>query len=66
MVWDYDIDELKKTEQGRILLLERLINYGIYLKDKEKLNLKKVKKYWHQLKIEPRRRRLLRYLIWGN
>ena len=30
-LWDYDINELKKkTEQGRIFILERQINYGFF------------------------------------
>lgn len=28
LIWDYDIKELKKTEKGRIKILERMINYG--------------------------------------
>ena len=27
-LWDYDEKELKKTEYGRIRILERIINYG--------------------------------------
>lgn len=27
-LWDYNYDELKKTEQGQIKILERMINYG--------------------------------------
>lgn len=34
-LWDYDCDELKKTEEGRIKILERMINYG---PGKERLN----------------------------
>lgn len=66
MMWDYDIDELKKTEKGRILLLERTINNGVYLADKQKIPLHQVKKYWRKLHIEPGRRKLLKLLIWGN
>ncbi len=38
-IWDYDVNKLKKSEQGRLLLLERQINYGIYPSDKEKIDL---------------------------
>ncbi len=65
-LWDYDYDELKKTEQGRIFILERMINYGVYRSDKEKIKLSEVKKYWHQLHLDPLRERLLKLLIWGN
>ena len=65
-IWDYDINELKKTEQGRILILERMINYGTYLSDKEKISLGAVRKYWDKLKLEPKRRRFLELLLWNN
>jgi hypothetical protein len=65
-IWDYDKKELAKSEQGRILILERQINYGFYLSDKEKIKLADVKKYWDKLNLEPRRRRLFELLIWGK
>lgn len=63
-VWDYDIKTLKKSKRGRLLLLERQINYGVYPSDKEKINLSEVKKNWNKLNIDPNRRRLLELLIW--
>ncbi len=62
-VWDYDIEELKKTESGRILILERMINYG---PGDEKIKLADVKKYWDRLNLFPIRRRLMELLIWGK
>lgn len=63
-VWDYDPGELKKTESGRIKLLERQVNYG---PDKgEKIKLALVKKYWNRLDLDPRSRRLMELLIWGK
>ena len=63
-IWDYDINELKKTETGRIKILERMINYG---PDKgEKIKLALVKKYWDRLDLFPRRKRLMEFLIWGK
>jgi hypothetical protein len=62
-IWDYDIGELKKTEQGRIKILERMINYG---PGKEKIKLADVKKYWEKLDLFPIRRRLMELLIWGK
>lgn len=64
MVWDYDIKKLKKSKLGRLLLLERQINYGVYPSDKEKISLSQVKRNWQKLKIEPKRRRLFKLLIW--
>ena len=65
-VWDYDIKELKKSEYGRRLLLERQINYGVDWKHGEKIKLSEVRKYWNKLNIDPNRRRLLKLLIWGK
>lgn len=65
LVWDYDINELKKTEQGRILILERLINYGP-TEENEKINLVDVKKYWDKLDLFKNSKRLMELLIWGK
>ena len=65
-IWDYDISELKKTRSGRLLILERMINYGVYESDKEKINLQEVKENWDKLNIEPSRRRLFELLIWNK
>lgn len=65
-LWDYDQKELKKSEKGRLLLLERQINYGVYPSDEEKISLKEVKRNWDRLNIAPERRRLLSLVIWGK
>lgn len=62
-IWDYDINELKKTESGRRLILERMINYG---PDGEKIKLSEVKKYWSKLNLFSLQKRLLELLIWGK
>lgn len=64
-VWDYKSSILKKSKKGQLLLLERLINYGIYRKDKKKIPLNRVKKNWGMLSLEPKRKKLFRHLIWG-
>lgn len=66
MLWDYDRKTLEKSERGRILILERMINYGFYLSDKEKIKLSEVKKYWTKLKLDPPRRKLFKLLLWGQ
>lgn len=63
-VWDYDPKELKKTESGRTLLLERAVNYGP--KKGEKISLSQVKKYWNKMNLFPNNRRLMELLIWGK
>ena len=63
MIWDYDINELKKSKKGRLLILERMINYG---PGKEKIKLEEVKKNWDKLNLLTLQRRLLELLIWGR
>lgn len=63
LLWDYDRKQLEKTEQGRILILERLINYG---PGKEKIKLSEVKKYWQKLHLFRLQKRLFELLIWGK
>lgn len=63
-IWDYDINKLKKTKSGRLLILERMINFG---PDKgEKISLAEVKKNWDKLHLDPLRERMMRLLIWGK
>lgn len=64
LMWDYDIKELKKTEAGRIKILERMINYGPG--KGEKISLSQVKKYWDRLDLYPTSKCLLELLIWGK
>lgn len=64
-LWDYDKKELRKTKEGRIFILERILNYG---PEGKKIRLSEVKKYWQKLKpnLFSLRRRLLELLIWGK
>ena len=62
-VWDYDIKELEKTEQGKITILERKINYG---PGKEKIKLEEVRKYWEKLNLFHLQKRLFEILLWGK
>ena len=61
VLWDYDKRTLKKSKQGQILLLERLINYG---PGTEKIKLSEVEKYWNELKLWPERKRFFELLLW--
>jgi len=65
-LWDYDKKELEKSEKGKILLVERQINYGFYLSDKVKIKLSEVRKYWNKLNLEPSRQKLFKLLLWGK
>lgn len=62
-IWDYDINELKRSKSGRRIILERMINYG---PEGEKIKLSEVKKYWNELDIGTKSRRLFELLIWGK
>lgn len=62
-LWDYDEKELKKTQRGRIFILERMLNYG---PGRKKIKLSEVKKYWKKLNLSPLARRLFELLIWGK
>ena len=64
LIWDYDIKELEKTEEGRIKILERLVNYGPV--NGEKIKVADVKKYWDKLHLFPRARELMELLIWDK
>jgi len=60
--WSTDTKELKKyPEKYSIWKLEQLINYGL---NGEKLNTRKVKKYWDKIRIDPKKRALLSFLLW--
>ncbi len=61
-IWDYDINELKKSRQGRLLILERQINYGV--EKGERIKLLDVKKNWRKLNLDPLKKRLFELLIW--
>ena len=66
LIWDYNPEDLKKSQSGRLKILERMINYGIYPSDKEKIPLAEVKKNWEKLYLDPSRKRLFEFLIWGK
>ena len=60
--WNTDTTLLKKTpEKYTVWRLEQLINYGL---DGEKLSKKLLKKYWDKIKIDPRKRNALSFLLW--
>ena len=62
-LWDYDRKTLEKSRKGRLLILERKINYG---PGSEKIKRSEVRKNWNKLQILPIRKRLLELLLWGK
>ncbi len=63
-MWDYDINKLRKTKHGRLLILERMLNYGP--DEGEKIKLSEVKKNWNKLNLDPLKKQLFEMLIWGK
>ena len=52
--WSVDTTKLKQNiNKFEVFVLEQRINFGL---NDQKLSLKSLKKYWHQLKIDPQKR----------
>ena len=59
--WSTDTKELKKyPEKYAIWKLEQLINFGL---DGKKLKLSELRKYFSKLKIDPQKKRYLKFLL---
>ncbi len=59
--WSVDINRLKKEpKQYTIWKLEQLINFGL---GNEKINKKELKKYLPKIKIDPDKKRYLKFLL---
>jgi len=63
-IWDYREKDLRKSKKGKILLLERSINYGPG--KGKKIKLSQVKKNWSLLNLFPLKKRLFKLLIWDK
>ena len=65
--WSVDEKKFKKEdpEGYKIWKLEQMINYG---EPAEKISKRLVKKYWKKIKdrIDPYKKRLIEYLLWGK
>ena len=60
--WSTDLSKLNKNpEKLEIFKLESLINFGL---DGEKLSEELLKKYWHQLNIDPDKKAILEKMLW--
>lgn len=59
--WSVDASSLKKfPEQYRIWRLEQLINFGL---GKEKIDKKELKKYFNKIRIDPLKKKYLKFLL---
>lgn len=62
--WSVDARCLKKNkEKYAIWKLEQIVNFGL---GGEKIDSRKLKKYWDRLDIDPSRRRLLKLFLYGK
>lgn len=59
--WSTDTKELKKyPEKYEIWKLEQMINFGL---QNQKINKKKLTKYWEKLNIDPARKKFLKMFL---
>ena len=62
--WSVDIKQLKKHPQKyAIWKLEQMVNFGL---GGEKINKNQLKKYWNFLKLDPKKKKYLEFLLWPN
>lgn len=62
--WNTNTTRLKKdTDKYNIFTLEQKINFGL---NNTKLSLKNLKKYWHQLAIDPAKKKYLEKIVWSQ
>jgi len=60
--WSVDLAELEKNPQkAAIWKLEQSINFGL---NNEKLNKETLKRYWEKLRLDPARKKFLKFLLW--
>lgn len=60
--WSVDTMELKKDKKKyAIWRLEQMVNFGL---GKEKLDKLKLKKYWKDLHLDPKKKKYLELLLW--
>ncbi|OGH87509.1 MAG: hypothetical protein A3J93_03185 [Candidatus Magasanikbacteria bacterium RIFOXYC2_FULL_42_28] len=62
--WSTDLKELKKDKkQYTIWRLEQLVNFGL---GKEKLSRKQLVDNWSVLHLDPKKKKYLKLLLWGQ
>jgi len=60
--WSVDTTKLRKNKKAyHIFRLEQMINFGL---NDQKLSSNLLKKYWSQLKIDPKRKKYLKRILW--
>ena len=61
--WSVDETQFKTAdpEGYKIWRLEQMINFGL---GEEKLNERDVRKYWSKLRLDPKKKKYLAFLLW--
>jgi hypothetical protein len=60
--WSIDLKELGGNSKGAtVWKLEQTINFGL---NGTKLNKSLTKKYWKRLRLDPARKKFLKFLLW--
>lgn len=62
--WSTDTTRLKRnTSAYDKFVLEQKINFGL---NNQKISLKKLKKYWSELSIDPAKKQYLEKIVWNQ
>ncbi len=62
--WNVDSNRLKKNaSKYDQFVLEQQINFGL---NNTKINLKKAKRYWNKINIDPAKRNYLEKVMWNQ
>ena len=60
--WSVDLKKLGNTsEEAKIWRLEQIINFGL---NGQRLDKSAVKRFWQRLRLDPQRKRFLKFLLW--
>lgn len=60
--WSVDLKKMpQNSPQAVIWRLQQTINFGL---NGERLNKSLIRKYWKKLRIDPARKKFLRFLLW--
>jgi hypothetical protein len=62
--WNIDLNRLRKDRKAYdVWKLEQMVNFGL---NGKKLNKKKLKAYWNDLTLDPKKKQFLSFLLWGR
>lgn len=62
--WSVDLESIRKDpKKFAAWRLEQLVNFGT---DGEKISASELKCYWDELRLDPRKKRFLGLLLWGE